>query len=436
MEDVLKQKQYRAILSALGGGTVPREGLSHIAVGRAFEIDALLNDVDFIADGGCACRFIVGAYGSGKTFLVETIKEYTIGRGFLAAEVDLSPERCLVGTAAKKRGLATYREIVSNLSCSTKPTGGAVQSVLEQWIQNMFTEAAQSYQPYVSRYPNFENYVEHVVDQKLLEIEEMNYGDAFAEALRLFWEGSRTSDRHEASQKKRDAIRWLKGDISTSAEARKKIHTDVTVNDDNWFEIIKLWSTFSHIAGYKGLYLLIDELAYIANSLSSNTRQRNYEKILSIYNDLVQGRAMHLGVVFSATPKAIYDKSKGLYSYEAMKSRLNTGNYSGHFRNLASPIIKIQPLSKEENYILLEKIEEIHADLYRYKARITEEDLLSFIKYAYMKRETIAITPRTMIRDFIQILDIVRENPNEEMSNILLAYKFAADDQADFDSSI
>lgn len=433
MDEETKKKEYRAIISALGGGAVPRVGLSYIAVGREFEIDALLYDVDYIAEGGGACRFVVGNYGSGKTFLIETIKEYAIGKGFVAAEVDLSPERCLVGSGNKKRGLATYRELISNLSCSKKPSGGGLTSVLEKWIQKMFSDAAHGYHDYSAKYPNFENYVEFYVHQKISELADMNQGSAFMNALMLYWEGYRFPEQPEANQKKQGALRWLRGEISTSAEARKTIHTDVTVNDENWFEIIKLWGIFCHIAGFKGFYIMIDELAYIANSLSSSMRHRNYEKILSIYNDIIQGKAAYLGLVFSATPKAIYDKSRGLYSYEAMKSRLNTGNYSGHFISLASPVIKIQPLTKEENYVLLEKLADIHSSIYQYNSRITSEDLLSFIKYAYMKRESVAITPRTMIRDFIQILDIVRDNPNEEMSSILVAYKFAADDQADFD---
>ena len=203
-----------------------------------------------------------------------------------------------------------------------------------------------------------------------------------------------------------------------------------TVQDNNWFDYISLWSQFFHIAGYDGFLLLIDELAYISNVSNGVTRQNNYEKILMMYNATLQGKTEYLGIIMGGIPKSIYDKKKGIFSYEAMRSRLSTGSYQDFsIVNMMTPIIKIQPLTKEEMYVLLEKLAKIHADLYDYEVLLTENELIDFVKLAYLKRETTFITPRTMIRDFIQILDVKKQNPTKNIREILNAYKFAVDEE-------
>ena len=216
-------KTYQRIIQALSGGTVPREGLSNIAVGREYELNALLNDAAIISGGGGTCRFVVGDYGSGKTFLVQTVKEYVVNRGFIAADVDLSPNRCLIGSGNKKKGLATYREIMTNIANKQKTSGYALQTVLDGWIQKMFSEAALIYQNHDSAFPNFEKYVEYFMEQSLSSISEMNFGAEFTSAVKCYWRWSREADINTGNENKRNVLRWLKGEIQHPSEAQRYI---------------------------------------------------------------------------------------------------------------------------------------------------------------------------------------------------------------------
>lgn len=435
MERHIPKKTYRNIMNSLGGGTVPREGLGYIAVGREQEIDSLLRDTEIIQDGGATFRFVVGDYGSGKTFLLQTIKEYCVKNDFIVAEADLSPDRALIGNSTKKKGLATYRELMSNVSNKTNQSGRALTKVLESWVNNMFARAAAQ----MTQNPYGETNIEHIAETLMLEdcakLQTLAYGYEFTMGLRLFWKASRTSDINEKMTGQENVLRWFRGEFKTNQESKKELGINAIVEDGNWFDYIVLWSQFFVLAGYKGFIILIDELAYICNTANSITRQNNYEKILMMYNAALQGKAEYLGIIMGGIPKSIYDKKRGIFSYEAMRSRLSTGSYQDPgIVNMMTPIIKVLPLTKEEMYVLLEKLAEIHAQLYEYEKVITEDEMIDFVKLAYMKRETTFITPRTMIRDFIQILDVKRQNPDKGIRDILSAYKFAVDEEQSYEN--
>lgn len=434
MEKRIPKRTYRNIMNSLGGGDVPREGLGYIAVGREKEIDSLLRDTEIIQDGGATFRFVVGDYGSGKTFLLQTIKEYCVKNGFIVAEADLSPDRALIGNSTKKRGLATYRELMANVSNKTNQSGHALAKVIESWVNNMFARAAVQ----MSQYPLGENNIERIAENLMLQdcvtLQSWAYGYEFSQALRVFWKASRTSDINEKMTGQEGVLRWFRGEIKTNQEAKKELGINSIVQDDNWFDYIILWAQFFQLAGYKGFIVLIDELAYVCNTANSITRQNNYEKILMMYNATLQGKAEYLGIIMGGIPKSIYDKKKGLFSYEAMRSRLSTGSYQDpSIINMMTPIIKVLPLTKEEMYVLLEKLADIHSLLYEYDKIITEDEMMDFVKLAYLKRESYFITPRTMIRDFIQILDVKKQNPDKGIRDILAAYKFAVDEEKTYD---
>ena len=133
------------VLNSLKGGVVPRVGLPYVAVGREAEIDALLHDVDIIADGGATFRFIVGKYGSGKSFLLQTIRNYAMDRNFVVVDADLSPERRLQGSHGQ--GLATYKELIRNMSTKTRPEGGALTLILDRWISGVQQDACRDAHP-------------------------------------------------------------------------------------------------------------------------------------------------------------------------------------------------------------------------------------------------------------------------------------------------
>ncbi len=408
------------IVNSLKGGVVPRIGLPYITVGRETEIGALLHDVEIIADGGASFRFIVGKYGSGKSFLLQTIRNYVMDRNFVVADADLSPERRLMGT--KGQGLATYKELIRNLSTKTRPEGGALTLILDRWISGVQSEAAaESGRPIDD--PGFGALVEKKIHDVIHSLREMVHGFDFARLLTMYYRAHLDGDEENLAK----VVKWFRGEYANKTEARAELGVNIVVTDDDWYEYVKLLATFLRRAGYGGLMILIDELVNIYKIPHSITRQYNYEKILTMYNDTLQGKARYLGMVMCGTPQCIEDTRRGVFSYEALKSRLEEGRFSlGHVKDVLAPVIRLSPLTYEEMLVLIEKLADIHAGLFEYERALTQDDLISFIKIEFGRigAET-HITPREVIRDFIEVLNIVHQNPKLKISELLGRDTFA-----------
>ncbi len=413
------------VMNSLKGGVVPRDGLEYIAVGRKKEIDAILHDVEIIEDGGAAFRFVVGKYGSGKSFLLQIIRNYVMKRGFVVVDADLSPERRLIG--ANGKGLATYKELVRNMSTKTRPDGGALSLILEKWISNIQTQL-MSTGLYDIGSAELTRAVTTKIYEVINEIQEMVHGFDFAKVISLYWEAYREGN----DDKKSKVLKWFRGEYTTKTEARQEIGINIIITDEDWYEYIKILASFIARAGYKGMYILVDELVNLYNLPSSVSRQNNYEKMLTMYNDTMQGKAHHIGIIMSGTPQCIEDMRKGVFSYEALRSRLETGRFSTETTtDMLAPILRLQPLSYEEMTVLIEKLTLIHAGLYNYKSSITTDDLVSFLKVEYSRIGTgTNITPREIIRDFIEVLNILVQNPSMTIQSIIgdETFSFAKDE--------
>ena len=415
MKDVNPPRRITStIINALKGGVVPRVGLEYIAVGRDEEINALLHDIEIIGDGGAAFRFIVGKYGSGKSFLLQTIRNYAVERGFVVVDADLSPERRFVG--AKGQGLATYRELMKNMSTKTKPDGGALPLILERWISGIKSEVAAEGRLSADA-PEFEKEVEKRIYTVVNSLEGMVNGFDFAKAILLYYKAYNESD----DTLKSNVIRWFRGEYTTKTEARKELGISSIVADESWYDFIKIFAEFAVHAGYRGMLVMVDELVNIFKIPRASTRQSNYEKILTMYNDVLQGKAKHIGFLIAGTPQCIEDKYKGVFSYEALRSRLSEGRFaSENTRDLLSPIIRLKMLTYDEVYVLIEKLARMHGQLFDYKPSVTRDDLLCFLNVEYNRvGADTHITPREIIRDFIELLDILLQNPGKTMTGIL-----------------
>ena len=410
----------QTVLNSLKGGVVPRIGLPYITVGRKNEIEALLHDVDIIAEGGASFRFIVGRYGSGKSFLLQTIRNYVMDRGFIVADADLSPERRLQGT--KGQGLASYRELISNLSTKTKPEGGALTLILDRWISAVQSESIQE-TGLTPDDPALAAATGKKIYAVTASVSELVHGFEFAKLLSAYYLAYVNGD----DETKAKVVRWFRGEYTTKTEAKEALGVNMIITDDNWYDYMKLFATFFRLAGYTGMFLMIDELVNIYKIPNSITRQYNYEKLLTMYNDTLQGKAKYLGILMGATPQALEDKRRGIYSYEALRSRLAEGRFSRPgARDLLAPVIRLEPLSAEEMLVLCEKLAEMHAGLYGYARHITTEELVSFIKIEYGRIGADQnITPREVIRDFIELLDLLYQNPNMDIAELLSSEEFS-----------
>ena len=414
----------QTILNSLKGGVVPRIGLPYITVGRKAEIEALLHDVDVVAEGGAAFHFIVGRYGSGKSFLLQTMRNYVMDKNFVVVDGDLSPERRLQGT--KGQGLATYRELIQNLATKTRPEGGALTLILDRWINTVQTQVA-SETGLSNADPQFSKAVDQKIYAVISSLSELVHGFDFAKLLNMYYHAYLNDD----DETKAKVVKWFRGEYTHKTEAKQELGVNIIISDSDWYEYLKLFASFFRQAGYAGLIIMIDELVNIYKIPNSISRQYNYEKILTMYNDTLQGKAKYLGILMGGTPQAIEDRRRGIYSYEALRSRLDEGKFSqAGARDMYAPVIKLDPLTAEEMLVLTEKLADMHAGLYGYQKTITDDDLAKFIKieYARIGADT-NITPREVIRDFIEMLDIVWQNPGTTIEDLLNSDQFSYTEQ-------
>ena len=418
-EKKVPKRIAQTLINSLKGGVVPRTGLPYITVGRKNEIEALLHDVDIVSEGGASFRFIVGKYGSGKSFLLQTIRNYVMDRGFIVADADLSPERRLQGT--KGQGLATYRELISNLSTKTKPEGGAVTLLLDKWINKIQAECMEE-----SKLLPGSGELSLEVDKKiyftLSSLSELVHGFEFGNILSKYYHAYIEGD----DDMKMKIVRWFRGEYTRKTHAKEALGVNIIITDDDWYEYIKLFAMFFRLAGYSGLMIMVDELVNIYKIPNAITRQYNYEKMLTMYNDTLQGKAKYFGIIIGATPQTLEDKRRGIYSYEALRSRLAEGKFSRPgMRDLLSPVIRLDPLTPEEMLVLCGKLADIHAGLYDYKKTLVDRDLGDFIKLEYSRiGASENITPREVIRDFIELLDLLYQNPNLSINELLSSEGF------------
>jgi hypothetical protein len=392
------------IINSLKGGVVPRIGLPYITVGREKEIQALLTDLSLIADGGASFRFLVGRYGAGKSFLLQTIRTHAMGENFVVADADLSPERRLQG--GQGQGLATYRELIRNLSTKTRPEGGALNLVLDRWVMAS------------------EELSEEQLREQLDPLQEMVHGFDFVRMLRRYRQAKLEGDEESQAA----VTRWMRGEYRTKSEAKAELGCSTIITDDDWYDYVKLLARFLVGAGYQGLLVMIDELVNLYKIPNAVTRQYNYEKILTMYNDTLQGKAHHLGIIMGGTPQSIEDRRRGVYSYEALRSRLAQGRFAQEgMTDMLAPVIHLQPLTYEELLVLIEKLADIHAGYFGYERTLQTTDMVEFLKIEFGRVGADShLTPREVIRDFIELLDIVCQNPKVSVAELLHSGAFVS----------
>jgi hypothetical protein len=417
----LRARERDAIIQALRAGVVPKLGLEHVQVGRAREIEELVKDIERIADGGAAIRFVIGEYGSGKTFFMNLARLVALEKGLVTMFADLAPDRRLHASGGQARGL--YAELARNLSTRTRPDGGGLPNIVERFVSKAQQDATTR-----------DCSAGEVIAERLAHLEELTGGYDFAQVVRRYWEGFDTGD----DQLKSAALRWLRGEFSTKTDARKALGVRTIVDDASVYDHLKLMAEFAVAAGYKGLLVGLDEMVNLFKLSSSQARKSNYEQILRILNDVLQGSASHLGFLKGGTPEFLMDTRRGLYSYEALQSRLaeNTFVQDG-LVDLSGPIIRLANLTPEDMYVLLQNIRAIMQDE---KTAIPDEALTSFMAHCSKRiGESYFRTPRNTVTAFVNMLAVLAQNPGTEWSDLIEQIDIAddhGDDMSDIDEAV
>ncbi|MCJ2126993.1 ATP-binding protein [Methylobacterium sp. J-077] len=414
--NAIRPRDRDAILQALAAGVVPRAGLRHIQVGRAAEIGALVRDIDRIADGGSAIRFVIGEYGAGKTFFLNLIRLIALERKLVTIHADLAPDRRIHASGGQARGL--YAEAVRNMATRTKPDGGALASVVERFVTDAVKEAEQSAVA-----------VERVIDRKLAPLQDEVGGFDYAVVLKAYWRGSEAGDEGL----KAAALRWIRGEFSTRTEARQALGVRTIVDDDGVYDALKLLAAFVRLAGYGGLFVVFDELVNLYKLQSAQARNQNFEQILRILNDVLQGNTRGLGFALGGTPEFLLDTRRGLYSYQALQSRLAENSFAkGGLVDLSGPVIRLQNLTPEDVLILLTNIRTVFAGSDAAKHLVPDEALGAFMSHCNQRiGEAYFRTPRTTIRAFVQLLAVLEQNPAADWRTLLGGVEVSADEAPD-----
>lgn len=402
-----------ALLNSLTAGVVPRVGLEHIAVGREQEIAALLRDFDNIAEGGAAFRFIVGSYGSGKSFMLQLTRNHATDRGFVVADADLSPERRLVGNNGQ--GVATYRELMQNISTKIRPDGGALAAILEGWINAIQNQVAQETGTCPSD-SGFDDQVEAKILTAVKDTEGLVHGFTFATVIITYWRGYRLDD----DDKKNAALRWLRGEFATKTEAKSALGVRDIIDDDNWYDYIKVVGKFVSDIGYKGLFVLLDEAVHLYKISHGISRQNNYDKLLAMFNDTMQGKAQYLGVCIGGTPKFLEDPRRGLFNDQAWQRRIVKSRFTKDFQDVSGPVIQLKALTKEQILLLLKRLSDVHATHFGYEKVIAANEFNDFMQEITNRLGAEALlTPGEIVRDFMSLLNILQQNPKTSVSKLL-----------------
>lgn len=410
------------LLASLTAGVVPRSGAPYIAIGRQEEINSLLDNLDTVAEGGAACRFLIGRYGSGKSFLIQLLRGYALDRGFICADADLSPERRLSG--GNGAGLATYRELMINMASKASPDGGALPTILSRHFTKLRTELIGE-----GILPESEEFIAELKKKVYLTLSELE-GDVggfdFARVLGEYYTASISDD----GEKKSNCLRWLRGEFSTKTEAKGALGFSVSsiIDDDNWYNFIKLFASLSVKLGYSGLILFIDECVNLYKIPNRISREANYEKLLAIFNDTLQGKARSLGVIFGGTPQFLEDTRRGLFSYDALRSRLADSKYSDMgYQNLSSPVIRLRRLSDNELLALVRRLIKLYAQREGMsEPPLNDREVEVFINRALAKAGAEElITPREITRDFLTLLNILKDNPTARFDKLIEEVTFS-----------
>lgn len=413
---VIRAKEAKAIINSLSGGVVPRIGVQHITVGRKLEIEAFTSALDDVKEGHSMCKFWIGDFGSGKSFMLHLLNTVAVKQKFVVANADFTPENRLYSNDGK--AVALYSAIMDNLSIQTKPEGGALPTLLDKWIEQVITTTAQQNGiPIIEM--REEKYFPLIQQNIMLTVNEVTDtgGFDFGVVVIKYYEGYINNDEYL----KRSALKWLKGEYTTKTEARQDLGVRGIITDLNYYDMLKNFCRLFVSIGYSGFMVNLDEAINLYKISTAPTRAKNYEKILSIFNDCFQGKVSHFFINFAGTKEFLENERRGLFSYDALKTRLETNKFeTREFRDYSQPVIKLKPLNHNEIFVLLKNLKEIFDSNYDVNIDISDEDIKMYMEEIFNKPGADEfLTPREVIRDFLNILNLLRQNPTADKKDLI-----------------
>lgn len=411
MEPNIKPKEATAIINSLIGGVVPKIGVQHITVGRADEVEMVVKAMDNVKEGHSMAKFWIGDFGSGKSFMLHLLTTVALKQRFVVTNADFTPHTRLYSNDGKAQSL--YISLVDNIAVLTKPEGGALSILLEKWIEQAIMQTATENKIELTEIRNEEHLpaIRNTIMKTTNEITEVG-GFDFGLVIVKYYEGFIVGD----DELRKNALKWLKGEYTTKTEAKNDLGVSDIINDRNYYDMLKNLTKLFVKIGYSGFVINLDECINLYKILNTGMRQKNYEKLMSMYNDCFQGKIEHLFLNFAGTSETLEDKNRGFYSYDALKTRLKVNKFeTAKIRDFAQPVIRLMPLSDNEIFVLLKNLKEIFDFNYTVAMDFSDGDIKHFMEEVYNKANAAEfLTPREVIRDFLNILNILRQNPEAD----------------------
>ncbi|MCC8071821.1 MAG: ATP-binding protein [Bacteroidales bacterium] len=385
---IIKPRDRDAIIRSLRSGVVPSVGLQYIQVGRAQEVASFIRDIDTVADGGASLRLVIGEYGSGKTFFLSLVCSLAQEKGLATMHADLSPEKRLHGSHGQARRLLS--ELIASLSTRTKRDGHAMAPILERLAMQGSPDLSQ-----LAALPG---------------------GHAFSKVVGIYLRSTSTEERQAA-------LRWLQAEYTTKTDAMRDLGVREFLGDADFFPALRLYAALVRLAGYKGLYVCLDELVNLYKITNATSRRANYEDLLSMLNNTLQGNISGLGIVLGGTPEFLTDTRRGLYSYEALRSRLAENSLASQagLKDYDSTVLRLANLTQEELYVLLKNLRRVYASGYpEIEERVPDEALQAYLRYCFEKiGESYFRTPRNTIKGFLDLLSLLQQYPDRTWDTLL-----------------
>jgi hypothetical protein len=408
MNITIKPREREAILQSLRAGVVPRIGLRHIQVGRKDEVSAVLQDLERMQHGAAAVRFIIGRFGSGKSFFLNLTRMVALEQRFVVAQADITPDRRLHATGGSARSL--YAELIRNLAVRSKPDGGALAGIVERWVADVDHQVRTS--------GGGDAELTREIHTRLKPLQEFVSGYDFATVIAKYVEGFQSQNEALMAS----ALRWLRAEYGTKTEARQDLGVRSIIDDADVYDYLKLMAAFVRLAGYSGLLVNLDEMGVLSHRLNhAQARNANYEMILRMVNDCLQGSVEGLGFYFAGTDAFLEDRRRGLYSYEALATRLADNRFAANgLRDLSGPVIRLSNLSPEDLYVLLHNIRLVFAGGDPSRYLLGDDGLVAFLNHcARTLGADYFRTPRDAVKAFVGFLSVLEQNPGTDALALL-----------------
>lgn len=391
MSDILRE-----IIDSLRNGTVPAEGTENIAVGIDEELTEIQDQIERTREDKSAFKFIIGDYGSGKTFFSTSVREMAYDKKFVVSSVVISQETPL------HKFEELYRKIMEGMRTSENKKIPAFNFILEEWLLNIEDKVIEieGLDPYEDS-KKFQIEMNKRINEELMIVGSI--AASFANAIRAFYKAKYEGDTVLAQ----GAVAWLKGD-NVRAELKSKLGVIGTITRENSFEFFRALLQMIKTAGYEGLMIILDEVETVQKLVRKDMRSAAYENLRFFIDESDRNSFPSCFFLYTGTTD-LMESEKGFKSLEPLYQRIKVEREKGDkFKNLRQPVMFLDGLNRDRLYEVACRVRNIHGQVYSWMPndKLTDDFIKRLINDMTLGfGGEINIGPRGFLRTLIDILD-------------------------------